>query len=144
IKSEPKTAPGHHGFMENVMTIHFAQFLHSGDSKYRFLVQAVQHFTIRITEMLFESLHQAVLSSNHYSQQWEILQLILIWSVNIPLVGYKSAHLNDSDMPDFSQSKSPTVLSPPPRMARAAADLAEQIKKERYEYAREIGRGGMG
>jgi len=29
-------------------------------------------------------------------------------------------------------------------MARAAADLAEQIKKVRYEYAREIGRGGMG
>src|SRR5437867_3192431 len=48
-------------------------------------------------------------------------------------------------MSDFPQSESPTI---PSRQARASpcvvADLANQIKEDRYERGREIGRGGMG
>src|SRR5262245_6352688 len=47
-------------------------------------------------------------------------------------------------MSDFPQIESPTVLSPAARVASAVADLEHQINGQRYEYAREIGRGGMG
>jgi WD40 repeat protein/serine/threonine protein kinase len=48
-------------------------------------------------------------------------------------------------MSEFSQSETPTLPSAPIRMASpAVADLAKQIKEDRYRRAREIGRGGMG
>src|SRR5438552_10634791 len=48
-------------------------------------------------------------------------------------------------MSDFPESESPTMPSPPARAApRAVADFAKQIKEDRYEHRREIGRGGMG
>jgi hypothetical protein len=65
VTSEPMTAHSHHGFLQNVLTIRFAQSLRGGNSQYRFRVQAVELFPIRITGTLFESRHQAVLSSNH-------------------------------------------------------------------------------
>lgn len=48
-------------------------------------------------------------------------------------------------MSDLPQSETPTLPSTPIRTASGAvADLAKQIKEERYEREREIGRGGMG
>src|SRR5262249_39086705 len=48
-------------------------------------------------------------------------------------------------MSDLPQSETPTLPSAAIRTgSRAMADLAIQIKEERYRRAREIGRGGMG
>lgn len=77
-------AHSHHGFLQNILTIGFAQSLRSCNGQYRFRVQAVELFPIQIAGILLQSRNEAVLGSNHYSKQWEILQLILIWSVNIP------------------------------------------------------------
>ncbi len=135
----------HHGFLQNILTIGFAQSLRSCNGQYRFRVQAVELFPIQIAGILLQSRNEGVLGSNHYSRQWEI------FAADINLVcQYPTWWATKRASERFRHVRFfPERVAYGAELVRAAAaplpaELARQSKDGRYERGREIGRGGMG